>query len=171
MVVHLRGVAATARHLAVARVVTQTRAKADEGARLESETRQRYQATPKRANVYAISELPFQNRHFICVRNLDVPQGFEPHVSQSYHNRRSYLEGMRTDSGRRLIPDEQGSEDGMSRILYRARLSSMNEPGRKRMPALSTPNRNANRKRGENQKTAPDADQTDRRSQPQVAHG
>ena len=39
-----------------------------EGARLESEAVQRHQATPKRLNAHAISDLTFQNDHSLCVR-------------------------------------------------------------------------------------------------------
>jgi hypothetical protein len=58
-----------------------------EGARLESETRQQHRATPKRLNTHAISDLTTQNDYLVCVRKpLDVLRGFEPDVSQSYHN-------------------------------------------------------------------------------------
>jgi hypothetical protein len=59
---------ATARHHAVARAVTQTRAKTDEGARLESEAGQRLQAIPTRLNIHAISGLTLANYHAVCVR-------------------------------------------------------------------------------------------------------
>ena len=39
-----------------------------EGARLESEAGERHQATPKRVNAHAISDLTFQNDHSVCVR-------------------------------------------------------------------------------------------------------
>ena len=39
-----------------------------EGARLESEAGERHQATPKRVNAHAISDLTFQNYHAVCVR-------------------------------------------------------------------------------------------------------
>jgi hypothetical protein len=39
-----------------------------EGARLESEARQRHQATPKRVNARAISGLTFQNDHSVWAR-------------------------------------------------------------------------------------------------------
>lgn len=69
MVVRLRGVhlraaryggqvAATARHLAVARA--DPRAEADEGARLGIDAGQRCRASAKHANAYAISDLTFQ---------------------------------------------------------------------------------------------------------------
>ena len=51
----------------------------------------------------------------------------------------------------------------MRRILVSEPLNSTNEPGRKSMPAVSQPNRNANRKRGEDQQTARETDQTARR--------
>jgi hypothetical protein len=39
-----------------------------EGARLESEAGERYRATPKRVNAYAISDFTLQNEHSVCVR-------------------------------------------------------------------------------------------------------
>jgi len=47
-----------------------------EGARLESEACQRYQATPKRLNAHVISDLTFQNDHSVCVRKPRCSSGF-----------------------------------------------------------------------------------------------
>jgi AcrR family transcriptional regulator len=49
------------------------------------------------------------------------------------------------------------------RLLGGAGLDSTNEPGSKGTPAVTKPNRHANRKRGENQQTAPETYQPDRR--------
>jgi hypothetical protein len=48
--------------------------------------------TPKPVNAHAISGLTLQNNHSVCVGNLDVLQGSQPHVSQPYHNRSLHLE-------------------------------------------------------------------------------
>ncbi len=58
-----------------------------EGARLESEAGERHQGPPKHANAHAISDLTFPNYTRCASVNLDVLRGFEPDVSQSYHNR------------------------------------------------------------------------------------
>jgi hypothetical protein len=57
-----------------------------EGARLENEAGQQHQAIPKEPNAYAISDLAFQTITQCASVNFDVLRGFEPHVSQSYHN-------------------------------------------------------------------------------------
>ena len=67
MVVLLRGYAASAGHLTLARAELQERAEADEGARLESECLERHRATPRHVNAHAISELALQNDSSVCV--------------------------------------------------------------------------------------------------------
>jgi hypothetical protein len=56
-------------------------------ARSEGEAGQQHRATARRRNAHAVSDLILQIDHPVCVRNLDVLQGFESDVSQSYHNR------------------------------------------------------------------------------------
>ena len=84
-------VAASAGHLAAARDEHTPRAEADEGARLESEMGERHRALPKLLKAYAIRDLIFENYLSMSAVNLDVLRGFEPDVSQSYHNRDFHL--------------------------------------------------------------------------------
>jgi hypothetical protein len=58
---------------------------------LENEACEQHGPTPKRLNAYAISDLTFHNCDSVFVVNLDVPRGFGPDVSQSYHNRFFHL--------------------------------------------------------------------------------
>jgi hypothetical protein len=56
-----------------------------EGARMESETRQRHQAISKHTNAYAISDLTSHTYRQCASVNRDVLRRFEADVSQSYH--------------------------------------------------------------------------------------
>ena len=47
-----------------------------EGARLESEARDRHLATPKHANAHAIRGLTLGNDHLMCVRTLQCSSRF-----------------------------------------------------------------------------------------------
>ena len=58
-------------------------------ARLESEAVERHRATPRHPNAYAVSEFALETIPRCASVNLDIRRGFEPDVSQSYHNRLS----------------------------------------------------------------------------------
>jgi hypothetical protein len=62
-----------------------------DGARLESETGEQHQATPKPLNAYAIGDLPSRIITRCASENVNVLRGFEGHVSQFYHNRHCQL--------------------------------------------------------------------------------
>jgi hypothetical protein len=53
---------------------------------LESEAGHRHRATLKRVNVYAIIDFALLKITRCASVNLDVLRGFEPDISQSYHN-------------------------------------------------------------------------------------
>ncbi len=57
-----------------------------EGARLESEAGDTHQTTPKQVNAHVIRQLTSRTTTRCASVNLDVLRGFEPDVSQSYHN-------------------------------------------------------------------------------------
>ena len=82
MVVRLRGEAATARHLAVARAgLTRERRRMKEHA-WKAKPSERHRATPKHVNVYAISELALQNDSSVCV----CKPRCSPRFSLTYHS-------------------------------------------------------------------------------------
>ena len=92
-----------------------------EGARVENEAGQRRQATPKRLNAHAISDLTFQAITRCASLNFDVRRGFEPDLLQSYHNRVVDLGSSALD-----IPWRSSMRAGPPRhnVLQRARFSN-----------------------------------------------